>query len=170
MDRRGFVWDKHTLLRARVGRSFHLLLIFFSSCCSLSEVRVFCLYYPFWMLVYGTSVIMIYVWRLRRCDLILFSVKLACLYELVTVWSPGRSAPLTWSLSECAMASSEIYIWVIYSKNTASFKTKKNAFLVQINIYWHWAAKQKAFYIFIFVTRSNWRAMQIQHKICNLCI
>lgn len=44
-----FETNTHALL-ARVGLSFHLLLIFFSSCCSLSEVRVFCLDYPFWML------------------------------------------------------------------------------------------------------------------------
>lgn len=50
MDCRGSVLRQtHTLFLPRVGRSIHLLLIsFFSSCCSLSEVRVFCLDHPFW--------------------------------------------------------------------------------------------------------------------------
>lgn len=45
-----FETNTHALL-ARVSHSFHLAAyLLFSSCCSLSEVRVFCLDYPFWML------------------------------------------------------------------------------------------------------------------------
>lgn len=87
MDCRVSVWDKHTHTPLpRGGRSIHLLLIFFfSSCCSLSEVRVFCLDYPFWMLREDAA-----LWYECDYDLCveitemwsnLLFVKLACLWD-----------------------------------------------------------------------------------------